>query len=187
MSKRIIIDKLESFLEKHLKFNEECEVTYLLAETRKIIEDEKEKYKTLYFYCCWTLHSKLNYNPTAEFLSEKFDKFIDFNKSKREIQRDLVKGQEDFFKLKDLNIELKKFLKNNELFSNIFKGNGWNKFCKLFLENIMECKIDFGVKAKYCKISRFSVEKSSQGYYYLFYLSNGMRIPRIELTFKQKK
>ena len=181
-------EKLRIFLQNHPQFfNEECEIIYLLAEIRKIIEDEKKKYEILYFYCCWVLHSRLYYDLTAKFLSKKFDKYIDFNKSKKEIQRDLINGQKDFFMLKDLNFELNEFLKNYKLSTDFLKGNKWHKFCKLFLENIMECQINFGSKIKSCKINCFSVEKINSNYYYLFYLSNGIRIPRIILKFKQNK
>jgi hypothetical protein len=183
MYKKDIINKLQKFLQNHPKFEEECEAVYLLAEIRKIIE-KNNKYKTLFFYCNWILHSKLNYKPTDDFLLENFNKYIDFSKSKKEIQRDLINGQKDFFKLKDLNFELNEFLKQNKLSTEFLKSNKWYKFCKLFLENIMECQIDFGSKTKYCKINRFSVEKSNSNYYYLFYLSNGIRIPRIILKFK---
>jgi len=38
-------EKLRIFLQNHPQFfNEECEIIYLLAEIRKIIEDEKKKY-----------------------------------------------------------------------------------------------------------------------------------------------
>jgi len=186
MYRKNIIVKLQKFLQSHSKFEEECEAVYLLAEIRKIIE-KNNKYKTLCFYCNWILHSKLNYKPTDDFLSKKFNKYIDINKSKKEIQRDLINGQKDIFKHKDLNSELNEFLKNYKLSTDFLEGNKWHKFCKLFLENIMECQIDFGSKTKSCKINCFSVEKIDSNYYYLFYLSNGVRIPRIILKFKQNK
>jgi len=184
MDKNIIVEKLRKFLQNHPKFEKECEVVYFLAEVRKIIEDNKNEYETLWFYCNWTLHSKLNYKPIAKVLSKKFNKIIDFNKSKKEIQRDLINGQEDFFKLKDLNFELNKFFKNIKLFADFLEGNKWYEFCKLFLENIMECKIDFDSKIKFCKINMLLVEKINSNYYYLLYLSNDMRIPRIILKYK---
>lgn len=106
-------------------------------------------------------------------------------KAKKEIQRDLINGQKDFFKLNDLNFELNEFLKNYKLPMDFLEGNKWYKFCKLFLENIMECQIDFNLNTKSCRISKFSVEKASQDYYYLFYLSNGVRIPKIGIKFKK--
>ncbi|OGI25151.1 MAG: hypothetical protein A3J76_03020 [Candidatus Moranbacteria bacterium RBG_13_45_13] len=185
MNKKDIIKKIQKFLQNHTAFKKECEVVYLLAEIRKIIE-KNNKYKTLYFYCCWILHSRLNRDLTAKILSKKFDKYINLNKKEREIQKDLISEQKDFLKLRDLNYELNNFLKEYTLAKDFLRGNKWYKFCQLFLDNIMECEIDFGLKANACKINRLSVEKINQNYYYQFYLSNNKRIPRIILKYKQK-
>ncbi|MFH1558990.1 MAG: hypothetical protein ABIC19_00515 [Patescibacteria group bacterium] len=87
MNKSVIIKKLQRFLLKRSTFIEECEVVYFLSEIRKIIEKDKKKYKTLYIYCCWVLHSELSYKNIAVFLSEKFDRFIDFEKEKKNSKR----------------------------------------------------------------------------------------------------
>lgn len=190
MNKKIIIENLQKFLQNHPKLEKECEIVYLIAEIRKIIENNKNSYETLWFYCNWTLHSKLNYQSMAKVLSKKFNKIINFNKNKKEIQKDLIHGQKDFFMLKDLNFELNKFFKNLkklELFTDFLKGNKWNIFCKSFLENVMECQIDFESKIKSCKINKLSIEKINSDYYYLFHLSNGARIPRIILKYKRNK
>jgi hypothetical protein len=144
MDEKIIKGKLEDFLNQHPVFKEECEVVYFLVEIRKLIEDNRKKFKTLFFYCCWVAHSKLSYSPTAEFLRDKFDNLIDPRKKKKAIQRDLISGQEDFFKLRDLNDELREFLKQKNLPANFLDGNAWYKFCQLFLDNIAECEIDIG-------------------------------------------
>ena len=170
MNKQIIIDKLKLFLNKHSMFSEECEVVYFLVEIRKLIEDDKKNFRTLYFYCCWIAHSKLTLPPTVEFLRNKFDMFIDFSKTKKQIQHDLINGQNDFFKLRDLNNELKAFLSAKKLPANILGGNAWNKFCQLFLDNIMECGIDISkIKNRPHKINKLTVEKINQDYLYEFY------------------
>lgn len=187
MNEKIIFDKLKIFLNKHLLFTEECEVVYFLVEIRKLIEDNKKNFKTLYFYCCWVAHSKLSYPNIADFLSNKFDSFIDFQKKASEIQHDLIKGQEEFFKLRDLNNELRAFLNLNKLPVVLLNGNIWYKFCQLFLDNITECGIDIGtVNEPSHKINKLIVEKINQQYFYGLYLSNGVRIPRIILKFKSK-
>lgn len=184
---RIVIDKLKIFLNKHPVFKEECEVVYFLVAIRKLIEDDKKKFRTLYFYCCWVAHSRLSYPNIADFLSDKFDSYIDLQRGKREIQKDLINGQEDFFKLRDLNNELNAFLSGKKLPVNFLKGNVWHKFCQLFLDNIMKCEIDISeVNKKPRKINKLIIEKIDGKYLYGFYLANGVRIPRIILKYKNK-
>lgn len=186
MNEQAIVDKLNIFLNEHLIFSEECEVIYFLVEIRKLIENDKKNYGTLYFYCCWVIHSRLFYDRTANFLSTKFDSYIDLQKKKSEIQNDLINGQKDFFKLRDLNTELKTFLNKNRLPINFLNGNAWYKFCQLFLGNITECGIDISTIKKPHKINKMTVEKINQKYLYEFNLVNGVRIPRIILKFKNK-
>jgi hypothetical protein len=187
MNKQIVIDKLKIFLNGHVPFTEEYEVVYFLVEIRKLIEDDKKKFKTLYFYCCWVAHSRLSYGPTVDFLSAKFDDLINLEKKKGEIQHDLMNGQKDFFKLRDLNNQLRTFLKAKELPISFLDGNAWYKFCQLFLDNIAECEIDISEeKKKEHKINKLTVEKINQKYFYEFNLVNSVRIPRIILKFKSK-
>jgi len=184
MNKTNILNKLHTFIQIPTAFKKECEVVYFLVEIRKLIEGNKNNYKTLYFYCCWVAHSKLSYSTIADFLSVKFNRHIDLQKGKREIQKDLINGQNDFFKLKDFNNELKRILSKNKLPVNFLKGDMWHKFCQLFLDNIIECEIDIsGANRKYQKINKLTVEKVNGQYLYGFYLVNGMRIPRIILKF----
>lgn len=189
MNKKNILEKLKVFLQTRAVFEEECEVVYFLIEIRKLIEDNIKSYKTLYFYCCWVAHSELSYPSVANFLSAKFDGFIDFKNNKIEIQRDLINGQEDFFKLRDLNDELREFLNAKNLPTNFLNGNAWHKFCQLFLDNIVECEIDISnVKKKPHKINKLIAkkDKNKRQYFYGFHLANGVRIPRIILKYKIK-
>ena len=99
----------------------------------------------------------------------------------------MLNGQKDFFKLRDLNTELKTFLNKNRLPINFLNGNAWYEFCQLFLDNIMECGIDISkIKNRPHKINKLTVEKINQDYLYEFYLVNGLRIPRMILKFKSK-
>ncbi len=187
---RHIVGKLKKFLSNHSILKEECEVVYLLVEIRKLIEDDKKNFRTLYFYCCWVAHNRLSYPNIADFLSDKFDRYIDLQKGKRGIQKDLISGQKDFFKLRDLNNELRAFLTANKLPTNLLDGNTWYKFCQLFLDNITECGIDISAinqNKQPHKINRLVVEKIEQQYFYGFYLANDVRIDRIILKFKSKQ
>lgn len=182
--KDIIRKNLEIFLDKHKTFKEQCEVVYLLVEIRKLVEDDKKNFKTLYFYCCWIAHSNMYHDLTATILSSKFDNLIDLHKKKTEIQHDLINGQPDFFKLKDLKDELTKFLNNENLPISFLGGNSWHMFCTLFLTNIAECTIDISKSKVPHKINKLMILKNSKNYSYKFELSNGIKIPGILIKYK---
>jgi len=98
----IIINKLEKFLQSHKRFKEECEIVYLMAEIRKILDFNRgSSCEFLRFYCNWVLHNSLDRKRTTKLLSEKFESNIDFTKSGKEIARDLKSKHADFFKLND--------------------------------------------------------------------------------------
>lgn len=64
-----MIDKLSRELKKEM--SEECRVVYILSRIRKVLELEnsKNKYKVLNFYCNWSLHAKIdNTKPVREFI-----------------------------------------------------------------------------------------------------------------------
>lgn len=189
MNEQAIVDKLSIFLSEHPIFREECAVIYFLVEIRKLIEDDQKNFRTLYFYCCWVAHSRLSHPNIADFLSDKFDSYIDPQKKKSEIQKDLIKGQKDFFKLRDLNEELKDFLSNKEVPIDFLSGNKWYRFCQRFLDNIGECQIDISKlknKNHPHKVNKLTVEKKGLKYYYVFSLEKDVRIPGIALEYKSK-
>jgi hypothetical protein len=55
-----IIEKLQKILKQSIY--SEQDVVYILSRIRKILEidEKKEQYKVLNFYCNWALHSKIN-------------------------------------------------------------------------------------------------------------------------------
>lgn len=176
-------NKLIEFLENHSPFKEESEIVYLLAEIRKIIEGYEGKYNALKFYCNWALHSKLDKKSTIRILSSKLDKFIDFSKDRNEIQKmisDADKGR--FMKMEDFRLELIDFLKKHTLSIKNFDGNKWDKFRELYLEIIYKCPIIQNSSG----ISGLSLIKTTDGYYYEFYIIKSVRIPKIKLKFKRK-
>lgn len=190
MNKNIIRDDIEDFLEKRSEFTQKSEVVYLLAEIRKILEilknkgkKDEEKYKTLRLHCNWALHSKLSYESSIKILSSKFDRYIDLNKSKREIQEAMRRGGSDFIKLNDFRSELHSFFKSHNLPTETLEGNKWYKFVKLYFEIIVKCPISHDIS----KINSLHLIKDNNGYYFEFYLNNKIRIPKIKLKLKNKK
>ena len=91
-----IIKKLKKFLQNHSRFKEECEVVYLMAEIRKILDFKRGSYRILRFYSNWVLHNKLCYKVTTQFLTKKFDSNIDFTKSVKEIVGEMKSKYADF-------------------------------------------------------------------------------------------
>jgi len=176
------MDDLKEFLNTRSEFTQKSEVVYFLSEVRKIIENNKN-YPDLNLYCNWVLHSKLTKESTIKSLNLKLSRFVDFNKSKSEIQKMLMRADGGkFIKMGDFKTELMGFLKDKGLPQDIFYGNKWWKFIELYLEIIYKCPIEHGSSG----ISGLYLSKEKDGYYYGFYINNIMRIPRIKLKLKRK-
>ena len=126
-----IIKKLKKFLQNHLKFKDESEVVYLMAEIRKILDFKRGSYKILRFYCNWVLHNKLD--ESSKDLSKKFESNIDFTKSEKEIAREMNSKHADFLKLNDFKNELKDFFENYNLPLDLINQKNWVVFIKLLL------------------------------------------------------
>jgi len=113
--------KLDSLIrELNSLIRSEKQVTYILTEIRKKLESDKissNKYPTLYLYCCWVLHPKLDRKNAIDFI-----KTIDFN-SKEGIAK---------ISLQTFKQELQKFLVENYLPLNITQDE-WFQFRKYFL------------------------------------------------------
>jgi len=159
--KKIIIEKTKKFLQEHKSFKEESEIIYLLVQIRKILELERSKpYKTLYFYCNWVLHSKLNRPSTTKFLADIFDQSIDLNGTAHQNARNIKNVGKEFFTVKTFKNELGSFLRSIGLpqrFSNE----------RLLLEIIKDCPIELATN----KIKRVKVIKhSNKEYHYKFHI-----------------
>lgn len=175
------MDDLKDFLAKVSAFTQKSEVTYFLSEVRKVIERDNN-YRDLCLYCNWVLHSELTKESTIKILNSKF-KFVDFNKSKGEIQKMIARADNGkFIKMGDFKAEIMKFLNNKKLPQDIFYGNKWWKFIKLYLEIIYKCPIDHGSSG----ISGLHLIKDKDGYYYEFYINKITRLSKIKLRLKQK-
>lgn len=87
MQKTELIEKLKIFLEKHEKFDEECQVTHLFILIRKIIESQdvvdKNKHELIKFYCDWVLHvDKRKIVDSIKDIMNNIDRCIPKDKSK---------------------------------------------------------------------------------------------------------
>jgi len=126
-----IKEKLEPFLTTIVE--KECEVVYILAEIRKLLEqtDEENNFMVLKFYCSWVLHAKMN--------SPRLLKEIEKEKEKRDEKMDAV--MEEIVTLSKFREELKQFLSKQDLENEFKKDEYWNKFKNKLIKVISECPL----------------------------------------------
>lgn len=188
MDKNKIIEKLKVFLTDHKTFKEECEVVYLMAEIRKVLDlDQSFKSDCLRFYSNWSLHTDLSKDRTTKFISNMFDQYIDLCKCYEEIDHDIKMAHPNFFKLNDLKSELTKFFTScSSLPSNLISNNtDWFSFVKLLLSVIEECQT-ISTKESSKKIDNLTLIKNEVGVYcYKFSFVNSRNIV-VKLKLKLK-
>lgn len=137
-------DKILKEISEELRFriDTKAKVVYLLAEIRKTLELSKHKGGTLYTFCKWALHSKLDRENTITYFSNKFDPYIDSRSNSKDIGKNILSNHRDFFKLNRLKTKLNDFFIQNNLQYNITNNpNQWKNFVKLLLEILKECPI----------------------------------------------
>lgn len=77
-----IIEKLDTFLQKHVPIKEECEVVYIMIELRKLLDREKEigsknSNSLIRFYADWIVHTKKSHiTTTIRIIMDKIEKLI---------------------------------------------------------------------------------------------------------------
>ncbi len=138
--KDIILKKISKELESGI--DTEAKVLYLLAEIRKILELSNYKGGVLYIFCNWVLHSKLDHKKTINYFSNKFEPCINNKSNSKEVEKNILSNHRDFFKLKELKIELYDFFIQKNLQHNLINNpSQWINFVKLLLEILKECPI----------------------------------------------
>lgn len=177
MDKTIFIDKLKDFLNRHSLLTEECEIIFVMVQMRKILDCGGTPYRTLRFYCNWVLHNELSRETTTKLLIDIFRSGIDSKKSGHDNARNLISNNYDFFTFKTLKNELKDFINEHTLPTNILNNRNWKNFRKLLLEIIKDCQVSFVPT----EISSLKVTKRNDKLFaYTFTLING-RKPVIKL------
>ena len=141
---KILIDKLDSFLGKQ-PFTEECQVLYLMAEIRNILDLGREDKKTgLKIFCDWTLHNNLNFKIPQDFFINKFEKDISESNSAKINADNIIKNNTDFLTLRELKTELNIFLNKNQLSTKLTDdASYWGKFRRLLLEVLKGRPVQF--------------------------------------------
>lgn len=184
MGRDAILEKLHKELEREI--HEECQVVYILSCIRKILDmnEQKEKYKFVRFYCNWVLHNQLDRPSTTVLVSDIFDQHVDKSKNGRDIARKIKSSNSGFFKLNYFKDELQKFLEEYGLFQDLVcKNVDWGTFKRLLLSIIEECPIVLSKNSE--KISEIVLKRRGNGdYAYIFSLIGSKDKPIIKLKFK---
>jgi len=131
-----IFEKLGNFLRKHSNFKEECEIVYLLVELRKILDHNKNEFKStnyplVRFHADWIVHTRKDYiTPSIKDIMKKVDNsIIIFPKD----------GNIDFLMLPEFKKELKEILETYNLPNGFCQNDAdWMNFMLLLTQVIAD-------------------------------------------------
>jgi hypothetical protein len=161
MGKPSIIQKLRGHLAHHMPPSEECHVLYLMAEIRKILEqeDSKSQYAPLNFYANWCVHTRLArpnkfINRTAEDIESEILASI-----KADLPIENGKLVKKFLSMQALKTALSDFLNDVDLPAEITEGGNWASFQALLISIISEQPIIAPSK----RIAQFLYDDSGNG------------------------
>lgn len=145
-----IIAKLKLALAEPIQ--KECQVVYIMAEIRKLLERLKDKnnFSVLNFYSNWSLHPEIEITSSIRPLLERIEKTILSGKYNVRAVFEIIDFEE--FR-KEIGIFLNKFNINNP-FTEI---NYWRDFRKVFVSILIDCPL----KPTYGNIKEFRFIKSS--------------------------
>lgn len=139
-----ILRKLDTLLRTGIQ--SEAQTVYLLAETRKLLEQQqaKQQYSYLNFHCNWALHSKLS-GDAAQRILQVFNEAnallktgLDLHQLPRPLQNEI----DALSKMWHFESELKAFLQANALPPiNATRPDGWVYFLHFYTNVISDCPL----------------------------------------------
>ena len=134
MARDKIIEKLDIFISAHNPITEECHAVYLLVEIRKILDQENCKdFPLLRFYCNWTVHTDKYISPEMKIVIEEMYRDI-----KEQIENPALTKQDSapnrFAYMKNLKVEMKRFLEERGINASIIEDNNWIEFIGLLVK-----------------------------------------------------
>ena len=151
MTTRDIISKLTN--ELHGGIETECQVVYLLAGVRKIIERDKakEQYPDLKFHCDWALHSSLE-GPAARKVLRKFDAahaLLRQNIKLHDLPGPLEADIKRISEMRSFEEELSRFLNDYDLPPlTKRRPDGWTHFLHLYIRVIEDIPLVVSLPAE---------------------------------------
>ena len=140
-----IKSKLGSALSERIK--KECQVLYILAEVRKLLErlKDKDNFPVLNFYSNWVLHPEISNTSAVRPLLEKIEKNI-LNK---EHNTWIIWKMIDFDEFrKEMGLFLNKF----NIVDPFVNRKYWDNFRNLFVDILTDCplKPNYGDMKEFC-------------------------------------
>lgn len=140
----------------------EPQVLYLLVEIRKIRQTKFKNKTFLDFYRDWACHVELTHNNAVNMFLNRFEILVDPNLTTCKIAKSFVSCFPSFFKFDELRKELRVFLKEERLTTELTDDRKkWYTFVKHLLGILKDCnmkRLDFNKK-----IEELSLEVDSQG------------------------
>ena len=139
-----IIDKLRDHINGGI--TREADALYLLAEVRKLLEQQglKKDYEYLTFHCDWVVHPKLA-GPMAQRILKQFDEAnIHLKNGLRlhELPNGLNHEIDRISKLRYFEDELSEYLKKNGLPDlSAVRRDGWSHFFHLYTQIVEDCPL----------------------------------------------
>jgi hypothetical protein len=143
MSKKAIIEKLETFLNSHMPPDEECYVVYLLVEVRKILEHENNgKYPICKFYADWCVHTaKDKVTQQIKLIIQGIHKEF-FDAAVKRLPINKEQKLHDFLSMDELRKELRGFLQVQGLPDSIIERANWVRFQSLLVRILADQPIN---------------------------------------------
>jgi len=139
-----IKEKLRNALTEPIE--KECQVLYILAEIRKLLDWGKKEFPVLRFYSNWALHIEIEKTGAVNGILKKIEETI--RKGKYEIETVL-----NFIDFEEFRKEIKKFLEDLNLPYDLFTSyKNWGNFRRLFVDILTDCSL----KPKHGGIEYFS-------------------------------
>ena len=125
-----IVAKLKNHLSKPV--NTECAVVYLLAETRKLLEQNTASPKpfALWMYCHWALHVDLTYKNTTTHFLQEVDRYVRNTVDGFQPDDDFTLPDEhalfrEFLFLDTFRMQLRQFLDSHGLTTDLCDNDRW--------------------------------------------------------------
>jgi hypothetical protein len=155
-----IIEKLKAELNKGI--TTEPQVVYLMAEIRKLLEQQgaKKQYEYLTFHCDWVLHSKLH-GTTAQKILKQFDAANIHLKTGIELHSLPSKLRNEIDRISRMELfteECSQFLAANGLPSlDTTRPDGWAHFLHLYGKIVEDCPLVMSTKNSAAGIEKVTV------------------------------
>lgn len=178
-----IIRKISDELNKGI--DSEAQALYLLVEIRKARQSRSGVSKTLLdFYRDWACHVELSHDNAVGMFLDRFESLVDINLGAHQIADKFVQAFPEFFKLDELRIELRTFLLQKGLSSELTDDSKiWYVFVSHLMSILKDCSIKRQKSSKGL-IRELFLESDTEGYSKFKFHIPGKATPICKLKWK---